>query len=915
LYISRSAATVASLIAALAAWVSFGVIAPAAGARVGVLPTDVFHLTIVAAAAAAVLFIGLRSGNGVGTLVAVSPLALILLPWLPIRVPAAFLIWTGAIVSLIWCAVLIGLLRALVYGVHAGWLASGRSSAVVAGVASFVLFSVAAWSASPSIPGGDEPHYLVITQSLLYDHDLKIENNHKRGDYHAYFPGDLAPDAIRRGRNGEIYSIHAPGLPALVLPAFAIGGYHGAVIFLVAVASAACALAWWLAWRVTDSASAAWFGWAAVALCAPFVLETFTVYPDGVGAAIVLTGFWALVRAESESPPSPASRLRRDFGETRQQSPLAQGLAVWAAHGFALSLLPWLHTRFSVLAATLGGLILVRLARAPNAVGKAIAFLAAPALSALAWLFFFVVIYGTPDPSAPYGGSVQSSFAYLPNGLGGVLFDQGFGLFATAPVLAAGIIGFFWTRRLALDWAVMSVPYLLAVTTFAMWWAGWSGPARFVVPLVLPLAIPAACAWQRATHGWRVVMLTALLVSVWLSAAMAAGGGGRLGYHTRNEGGMTAAPWAEWANHAVDLASAMPAFVPLPIGSATAARVTAARTGFVALIPWLAALAVAAFAVAWFVNGRRHRAPERSVTFATFAIAIAVMGAASIDWTLSGAEPLTIAAAQMDALRALGNTRRIAIDVTHARVLRGEAATAMTIEIPIRRARRAPLPRPNRPLASFPDVPAGTYDVSVKMHGSLDGWVIVGVGNDQFAIATQPIADFQKGVRIALPAGARALSVRADEDARDRLEAIDLRPVSLASPPAAVLARHAVRYAASTVFFLDDRAFPEPAGFWVAGGRETAIVIAPDRPSGSAALQLRNAPVANTLALERGAWRQTIELGASEERRIDVPLDGGAGTPLRIRCSSGFRPSETDPHSRDSRLLGIYVRFSQESRR
>ena len=43
------------------------------------------------------------------------------------------------------------------------------------------------------MPGGDEPHYLVITQSLLYDGDLKIENNHQRGDYRAYYGGDLPP--------------------------------------------------------------------------------------------------------------------------------------------------------------------------------------------------------------------------------------------------------------------------------------------------------------------------------------------------------------------------------------------------------------------------------------------------------------------------------------------------------------------------------------------------------------------------------------------------------------------------------------------------------------------------------------------------------------------------------------------------
>src|SRR5262249_40111043 len=214
----------------------------------------------------------------------------------------AFLIWTGGVLSLVWVVVAIGLVRVELGKSREASLAPLASSrpVLIAGIASFIVFSISAWGASPSLPGGDEPHYLVITQSLLYDHDLQIENNHQRGDYRAYYAGDLAPHSVRRGRNGAVYSIHAPGLPALVLPAFAIGGYRGVVIFLILCSSAACALAWWLAWRVTGSRGGAWVGWAGVGLAPPFLLESHTVFPDGPGAAIVLTGFWALLRAEWE---------------------------------------------------------------------------------------------------------------------------------------------------------------------------------------------------------------------------------------------------------------------------------------------------------------------------------------------------------------------------------------------------------------------------------------------------------------------------------------------------------------------------------------------------------------------------------------------------------------------------------------
>ena len=901
---SRLVALPAAAWAALAAYVSFGAIAftgssaaRTGGARLGVLPLDALHLTLAIAAGLVVLAIGWRRHSGAGVATAVSPLVLLFLPWLPLPVPAVFLIWTGALASLVWIAVAIAL--ALVVATSWPFRVSpgSRSPVLAAGAASCVVFSLAAFHASPSIPGGDEPHYLVITQSLLYDGDLRIENNHRRGDYRAYYGGDLAPDVIRRGRNREMYSIHAPGLPALVLPAFAIGGYRGVVVLLILIGSAACALAWWLAWRTTGSRSAAWFGWAAVTMSAPFLLESYTVYPDAPGAAIVLTGFWALVRAESER----ADRLVEDH---------PRSWVPWLWHGAALAALPWLHTRFVVLAATLGGLILLRLARSSNPFTKATAFLAVPAAGAIAWLGFFLVIYGTLDPTAPYGGDVGSSFAFLPNGFGGLLFDQGFGLLATAPVLAVACLGFARARRLAVEWLVVAVPYLLAVGTFPMWWAGSSGPARFLVPLLLPLAIPAAYAWAAArSRGTKAVMLAALLASAWLSAVMAGAGDGRLGYHARNEWGMTAAPYLEWANRVVDLPSAFPAFVPLPVGTPLEARRAAARSGFLATLPWAIGLGLAGLLVIRI--SRRSRSGEALVALSTLMFACAVMAAVSIVWSMRAVDPMTAAPAQLEALRRITSSAVAVFDLSSRRRLQGAEAWAMRIEAPVRRAGRGGGRALNRPLAAFPLVPAGTYLLSVKRHGAGDGLLMVGVGNDQFSIVMQPIAAFDAGVPVNLPAGARVLTIRGDEGARDELDLVALRPVAPVFTSMPAPARRAVRYDGIVAFFVDDRAFPEPSGFWVGGERDTSVVLAPDERRSTLSLFLRNAPVDNTVSLEFSGKREEVALKPGEERRIELPLDTASGSVLlRIRSSAGFRPSDTDPNSRDTRRLGVYGRVA-----
>jgi hypothetical protein len=927
---SRLAAIAAAAGTALAALLSFGAIAftgasPStlpAGARLGIVPLDTWHLAAALAAGLVVLAIGWRAHQRpAGIFTAVAPLSLVFLPWLPFAVPRAFLIWTGGVASLAWIAAAIGLGRVAFVEIDAvvgrtaprGRFEAGdrtvRSGVLTAALAGVAVFSIAAWCASPSLPGGDEPHYLVITQSLLYDHDLQIENNHERGDYRAYYAGDLAPHSLRRGRNGAVYSIHAPGVPALVLPAFAVGGYRGVVVFLILCSAAACALAWWLAWRVTSSRSAAWFGWAAIALAPPFLLESYTVFPDGPGAAIVLTGFWALLRAEWEVPPSPL----RGPGETGRQTVTRSGLIPWFVHGLALALLPWMHTRFSVLAATLGGLILVRLARVPNPMAKAIAFLLPPAVSAVAWMFFFAILYGAPDPSAPYGSEPQNFLAFLPNGLGGLLFDQGFGLLATAPVLVAAFAGFTRTRRLFVEWFVVAAPYALTVTTYAMWWAGMSGPARFLVPLILPLAIPAACAWAAASRGWRSVMLAALLMTAWLAAVMAGAGGGRLGYHTRNEGGLTAAPWMEWATRVVDLPTAAPAFVPQPVQpdpGGRVSRVRAAQTGFAATLPWILFGGAAAFAVAWWID-RRQRLPAPRIAALTFAAASAVMLASSVVWPLQAAGVNTVPA-QIDALRMLASSRVAAFDLTHRRSLRPAAAWGMTLEIPVppRAGRGGPRPL-NRPLAVFPAVPAGSYLLQVRRRGGADGWVMAGVGNDQFAILTQPIAAFDAGVRLDLPVDVRAIAVRTDEGARDQLEAIALRPIARAPVQlSSDVARRAVRYGENVVYFLDERAFPEPSGFWVGGARDTFVALRADQAKGALTLTLRNGAAHNRVLLESGSWRGDVGFGPGEERRVEVPLDPATGTALtRIRSESGFRPTDVDGRSKDTRYLGVFVRI------
>ena len=171
--------------------------------------------------------------------------------------------------------------------------------------------------------------------------------------------------------------------------------------------------------------------------------------------------------------------------------------------GNALALLPWLHTRFAILATALDGHAAVRtisakpFARrlAPSGNQRrcvAVVLLCdlrhAESCGGLRWRH-------TNEPREP---------SARPRG---DLFDQQFGLLPNAPVYACAACGFVLMmrrhRRLTIELLLVAGPYGLAVVLYQMWWAGASSPARFLVAILLPAAIPAAVWFSVVGHGAR----------------------------------------------------------------------------------------------------------------------------------------------------------------------------------------------------------------------------------------------------------------------------------------------------------------------------------------------------------------------------------------------------------------------------
>ena len=498
-----------------AGWVSLGTLDAYTGTdgpiRVALLPPASVWLALVAASIGALAaldrWVARRPDRGTDAtstrapLWGLSVLVLPYAPWLPDVFPVLTVL-AGPARWVLWLAVTAETARRLLpLTPLAGRTCSGR--ALLAGV--FVLGALGSGLAGAVLtrtavfPGGDEPHYLVMAQSLSRDGDLAIENNHTRGDYLEYYRGDrpLAPHYLTRGVDGEIYSVHPVGLPLMLAPLYAAGGYTAAWTGLVVVAAATGALlvAWLL--RLGLPTSAACFAWVAVYSGAPFFFFSFTVYPEMTAGLMVLA---ALLILEGQPAPTAAS---------------PRGLLRWVAVGAAAGWLPWLSSKYAPLAAAV---LLVGAGRLwwpggrPVPLGRIwkplLALLAPFGSSMLVWLGFFALYWGTPWPGAPYGGDPQTHPYRLPVGVPGLLFDQEYGVLPHAPIHALALAGglAMWRsgargRRLAVELTLLVAALLGTVGAFHIWWGGSSPPGRPVVSVLPLLGVPLA--WLYATTGER----------------------------------------------------------------------------------------------------------------------------------------------------------------------------------------------------------------------------------------------------------------------------------------------------------------------------------------------------------------------------------------------------------------------------
>jgi hypothetical protein len=795
------------------------------------------------------------------------------LPWLPDRIPMLLVLagpfrWVIAVCA----AAAAGLLW--FHGPRRGFamratLPTWRRRVFVASLGLYVGLGLL--NARRVGPGGDEPHYLIISQSLIADGDLKIEDNHQRREYRAFWGGDLRPDYMKRGVDGQIYSIHAPGLPLLLLPAYAAAGYLGTVLFLAVLAALTALAIFDLAHAIAGSAAAV-ATWAAVGLTVPFVPHAWLIFPEMPGALIVAwSALWLW---------QPADQRPR----------------TWFWRGVALASLPWLHTKFVIFLAILGAALLWRARARPRLM---VALFCPVVVSLAGWLSFFYVFYGSLNPEAPYGDypAIYVLAKNIPRGLLGLLFDQKFGLLFYSPIYWLAIGG-CWLMLMRSDTRFLGATLLLATavhvgstTRLYMWWGGTSAPARFLVPILPCLAPMIALAMNAVRSRVGKTVVGVCLASSLVVAAAGAGWPGRLLLFSDSRG---YARLLETIQSGAPLTFSLPTFTyedwQTPIGPlagwlmagglAGAAIVAAAR--WLRLTPvWLVGTGgLTLLVTANLLAGRPDAAVREEMTR---------RGKLDLVWQYDGAR-----------LRPFEYRTFEKIDETKIRAL-------------------GRLTFPQYPVAGFA-LPQGSYEARVWFSSALQrqGEIVVSSGQRvtfarHLGVMTNPTI-----VPFELPVATGRLSVAvADESLASQVARVEILPtvltsVSMREPRPARRIEEIIDRPRAYLIYVDERAYPEEGVFWTRGTERAEVLVAPG-PYTRVSLTVHLGPRSGDVTIGAAGEERHIRVEANST--ADVPLKIPHGLrlfPITIQSPTMFRPSAVDAQAADTRLLGAQVRVSLE---
>lgn len=351
---------------------------------------------------------------------------------------------------------------------------------------------------------GDEPHYLLMSHSLIYDHDLNLKNNFASKDFLRFYPADLPPfNQIAQHQletnADKFYSIHGAALSVILAPGYYLGGWEGAATLMVFLAAIVVWLTWIWTLLITKNRLASYIAVGLMVASAFFSNLAGYLYPDILIAGCTLIALITLYK----------------YPDRKSYQIL---------FGAVISVMVFAHFKTAALALPLACVFLYK----EGYLKRKIPWLLIIVTSILGvgFLYTLQVWYGVWNPSEIYGSRVNLSTSPLQT-IPAMLFDANRGLLIYNPAFLLIFLGLIpWYKQHKETFMVsclILIPTIYLLATFNIWDGGYAPIGRYIISF-LPVFIPAVAFsiilfrnfWQKSfltiLAAMTIVMTTTTLI-------------------------------------------------------------------------------------------------------------------------------------------------------------------------------------------------------------------------------------------------------------------------------------------------------------------------------------------------------------------------------------------------------------------
>ena len=387
---------------------------------------------------------------------------------------------------------------------------SSRSAGSIVVVVAFVvnLAALLIWNARGLYGlSGDEPHYLVISDSLWSFRSFDVSAAYlKEALIPQFYSLGLAPSGISLGSDWSwghvvessngVFSWHGVLVGWFLAVPLGLFGILGAKIAMVALGAAFAWVVYLLSGQILSSVRLRLAVSLVLVLTYPLLLASNQIFPDLPAGGLALLGvYWLIREVKARSADSAKARPTVTF-----------------VVAFLVALLPWVGIKYAPIAAVI--LIALLIVSASK-----VSVVLAGGLSAVLLMAFQWYAY-----DSPFGAFAQGVVEYGPEfwlRLSGLVLDQNQGFLFYSPLLWLGFLGivplFRFSRMVGVVWLLSVLLFLIPSAAHPGSYGGGSFVGRYGWGAALLFFVPTMFVLAGLSRRWLIGVLSgSLLFSAWI---------------------------------------------------------------------------------------------------------------------------------------------------------------------------------------------------------------------------------------------------------------------------------------------------------------------------------------------------------------------------------------------------------------